>query len=101
MNFELEKSFLKSQAEERDAWSPDSTGAMQVGQVKDLKKRMIISDEKDGRVPDQPIVDTFCVVKMHAGQVTDRFAFFKVFKANGALIGTLFFFGPFCDLEWD
>jgi hypothetical protein len=39
LNFELEKSFLKSQAEESDAWSPDSTGAMQVGQVNDLKKK--------------------------------------------------------------
>ena len=38
LNFELEKkNILKSQAEERDAWSPNSTGAMQVGQVKDLK----------------------------------------------------------------
>ena len=72
---------------------------MHVGQVNDLKKKRLFRMKKDVRIPDQPIVDTFCVVKMHAGQVTDRFAFFKVFKANGALIETLFFFGPFCDLE--
>ena len=101
MNLRKVSAFQKrkiSQAEEREAWSPDSTGAMQVGQVKDLNSG-VTRWKKGPQLPDQPIVDAFGVVEVNAGQVADGHAFFKVFKANRALFRSFFFFCPFCDLR--